>query len=62
MLLSGFAEIGAVAGPGGMLTAWPVARLLRTLLGTTYTVAVQLTMLEALEAEMSESPPAGAGA
>lgn len=61
MLLSGFAEIGAVAGPAGMLAAWTVARLLSTLLGTTYTVAVQLAMLEALEAEKSEHPPAGTG-
>lgn len=51
MLLTGFAEIGAAAGPIGMLVAWTVARLLSTLVGTTYTVAVQLAMLEALEAE-----------
>lgn len=51
MLLTGFAEIGAVGGPVGMLVAWTVARLLSSLLGTTYTVAVQLAMLDALEAE-----------
>lgn len=51
MLVSGIVEIGAVGGAGGMLVLWAVARLLSSLIGTTYTVAFQLSMLEALEAE-----------
>jgi len=51
MLISGIVEIGSVGGAAGMLALWAVARLLSSLVGTTYTVAFQLSMLEALEAE-----------
>jgi len=51
MLISGIVEIGSVGGAEGMLALWVAARLLSSLVGTTYAVAFQLSMLEALEAE-----------
>jgi len=51
ILVSGIVEIGSVGGAAGMLALWVVARLLSSLVGTTYAVAFQLSMLEALEAE-----------
>lgn len=54
MLVSEIVNIGAVGGAGGMLVLWAVVRLLSSLIGTTYTVAFQLSMLEALEAEKAK--------